>query len=145
RAAVAMQLAPALWGRLVTKLGVRYLGYLTDEPLPPTSELFLIGGPRSLRGFRNENFPAVHAVIGTVEPRFRFESGYLYLFHDGAYLNNRVRRFDGSVYTEERYRHGYGVGLAVIGPGSRLRLSLGWNPESAIDQPRLSIEFSADI
>jgi outer membrane protein assembly factor BamA len=145
RAAVAVQTVYSLWGRVVTKLGINYLGYLTDEPLPPISELYLIGGPGSLRGYRNENFSALHAVIATLEPRFRFDSGYLYLFHDGAYLNNRVRRSDSSIVTEERYRYGYGVGLAVMEPGRRLRLSLGWNPEFAFDQPRLSIEFSADI
>ena len=145
RAAVAMQTVHSLWGRMVTKLGINYLGYLTDESLPPVSELYLIGGPRSLRGYRNENFPALHAVTATLEPRFRFEGGYLYLFHDGAYLNNRVRKSDSSIVTEERYRYGYGVGMAVVEPGRRLRLSLGWNPESAFDQPRLSIEFSADL
>lgn len=145
RAAVAMQIAPSLWGRLVAKLEISYLGYLTDEPLPPVSELYLIGGPGSLRGYRNENFTALHAVIATLEPRLRFETGYLYLFHDGAYLNNRVRRSDSSIVTEERYRYGYGIGLAVMEPGRRLRLSLGWNPEFAFDQPRLSIEFSADL
>lgn len=145
RAAAAMQIVPSLWGRLVTKLGINYLGYLTDEPLPPVSELYLIGGPGSLRGYRNESFPVLHAVMATLEPRFRFAGGYLYLFHDGAYLNNRVRRSDNSIETVERYRYGYGMGLAVIEPGRRLRLSLGWNPEFAFDQPRLSIEFSADI
>ena len=145
RAAVAMQIVPSLWGRLVAKLEINYLGYRTDEPLPPVSELYLIGGPGSLRGYRNENFPALHAVIATVEPRIRFDNSYLYLFHDGAYLNNRVRRSDSSIVTKERYRYGYGIGLAVVEPGRRLRLSLGWNPESAFDQPRLSIEFSTDI
>ena len=145
RATVTMQTVQTVWGRLVAKLGINYLGYLTDEPLPPISELYLIGGPRSLRGYRNENFPALHAVISTIEPRYRFDSGYLYLFHDYAYLNNRVSKSDSSIVTEERYRYGYGIGLAVMEPGRSLRLSLGWNPESTFDQPRLSIEFSADI
>lgn len=145
RAAVAMQIVSSLRGRLVTKLGISYWGYFTDESLPPISELYLIGGPLSLRGYRNENFPVLHAVVATFEPRFRFEGGYLYLFHDGAYLNNRVRRSDNSVETVEQYSYGYGFGLAVLEPGRRFRLSLGWNPEFAIDQPRLSIEFSADI
>lgn len=145
RATVAMQIAPSLWGRLVANLGLGYQGYFTDESLPPVSELYLIGGPGSLRGYRNENFLALHAVIATLEPRLRFETGYLYLFHDGAYLNNRVRRSDSSIVTDERYRYGYGIGLAVMEPGRRLRLSLGWNPEFAFDQPRLSIEFSADL
>ena len=68
--------------------------------------------------------------------------------YDGAYLNNRVLRSDDSiepVETVEQYRHGYGLGLAIVEPGRHLRLSLSWNPESAFDQPRLSIEFSADI
>ncbi len=144
RAVIDIQNIQPLFGRFIVRTGLSYRGYFTAEALPPVSELYLIGGPPSLRGYRNENFPAVHAVTGTVEPRFRFADGYLYLFYDGAYLNNRSAA-DSIVSTEEIYRNGFGCGLAVAQPGRSVRLSLGWNPDLAFDQPRLSIEFSADI
>jgi len=131
--------------RLAMFFRAGYLGYRTEEPLPPLSELFLIGGPGSLRGYRNEQFAAIHAALFTIEPRLRFEHSYLFLFYDGAYLNNRVRDDNGVVGVQERYRDSFGFGLAVMQPGRRLKLSLGWNPELPVDQPRLSVEFSADL
>jgi hypothetical protein len=145
RAEILLQGVHRPWRRLVMKLEAGYRGYRTAESLPPLPELYLVGGPGSLRGYRNEQFPAIHTAQLTLEPRLRFEQAYLFLFYDGAYLNNRIRNFDDDVVTEERYRFGYGLGLAVVEPGRRLRLSLGWNPDLPFDQPRLSVEFSADI
>lgn len=145
RAEVSLQLVQKVWRRLVMQLVSGYRGYRTAEPLPPASELYLVGGPGSLRGFRNEQFAAIHTARATLESRLRFERAYLFLFYDAAYLNNRVRNVDDAVVTQERYRYGFGLGLAVVEPGRRLKLSLDWNPDIAFDQPRLSVEFSADI
>ncbi len=98
-----------------------------------------------MRGYRNEQFAAIHTATGSVEPRLRFDQGYLFFFYDGAYLNNRVHGDNNSIDTNEQYRYGYGLGLAVMEPGRVLRLSLGWNPELPFDQPRLSVEFTADL
>jgi len=145
RATVSLQAAQSIYRRVVMQLKGGYQGYRTTESLPPVSELYLIGGPGSLRGYRNEQFAAIHTATGSVEPRLRFEQGYLFFFYDGAYLNNRVHGDDNSIDTNEQYRYGYGLGLAVMEPGRVLRLSLGWNPELPFDQPRLSVEFTADI
>ncbi len=145
RAAVSLQIVQRVYRRVVMQLKTGYQGYRTTESLPPVSELYLVGGPGSLRGYRNEQFAAIHTATGSVEPRLRFDQGYLFCFYDGAYLNNRVHGDDNSIDTNERYRYGYGLGLAVMEPGRVLRLSLGWNPELPFDQPRLSVEFTADI
>ena len=145
RATVSLQAAQSIYRRVVMQLKGGYQGYRTTESLPPVSELYLIGGPGSLRGYRNEQFAAIHTATGSVEPRLRFEQGYFFFFYDGAYLNNRAHGDDNSIDTNEQYRYGYGLGLAVMEPGRVLRLSLGWNPELPFDQPRLSVEFTADI
>ncbi len=145
RATVSLQAAQSIYRRVVMQLKGGYQGYRTTESLPPVSELYLVGGPGSLRGYRNEQFAAIHTATGSVEPRLRFDQGYLFFFYDGAYLNNRVHGDDNSIDTNEQYRYGYGLGLAVMEPGRVLRLSLGWNPELPFDQPRLSVEFTADI
>ncbi|MCH9024013.1 MAG: BamA/TamA family outer membrane protein, partial [candidate division Zixibacteria bacterium] len=124
---------------------IRYQGLETKEDLPPLSELILIGGPGTLRGYRNEQFAAIRTVYGTVEPRLRFGSGFGFLFYDAAYLNNRLMDQSEKIETVEDFKWSYGLGLGV---GNNLRsvlLSLGWEPQAGFDQPRLSIELSSDI
>ncbi|UCD63683.1 MAG: BamA/TamA family outer membrane protein [Candidatus Zixiibacteriota bacterium] len=134
-----------LVSNLIAHVGVGYVGFETSEPLPPVSELYYIGGPGTIRGYRNEQFTALRSAYGTVEPRLRFTSGYLFAFYDAAYINNRIIGAGGGVETDEFYRCGYGLGGAVIDRARSVRLSLAWNPDSPFDQPRLSIEFSSEI
>jgi translocation and assembly module TamA len=131
--------------KMVTHVGLNYAGLETSESLPPLSELVLVGGPGTLRGFRNEQFAVLRTAYGTIEPRLRFEGGNFFLFYDAAYLNNRVPDNPGSVRTEESYRFGYGLGLALTNPGRAVRISLGWNRDLAFDEPRLAIEMFSDI
>jgi len=124
---------------------IRYQGLETKEDLPPLSELILIGGPGTLRGYRNEQFTAIRTVYGTIEPRLRFGSGFGFLFYDAAYLNNRMMDQSEKIETVEDFKWSYGLGLGV---GNNLRsvlLSFGWEPDAGFDQPRLSIELSSDI
>jgi len=134
-----------LIGRLVGYLGLHYIGLETDDDLPPLAEMILVGGPGTLRGYRNQQFVAQRTVFGTLEPRVRFESGYLSFFYDAAYLNRPIERDAGIICTEELFRGGFGIGLALHDNSRRLLLSLGWNDQSSVDQPRLSIEFSSDL
>ncbi len=130
---------------LILHLGLGYRGLETAEKLPPVSELYFIGGPGSIRGFRNEQYTAVHAGLGTLEPRYRFETGYLFIFYDGAYLDNRIADDNGVVKTDSRYVNGYGFGFGVVNSLRSIRLSLGWNPDIPFDQPQFSVEFSSSI
>ncbi|TET96642.1 MAG: hypothetical protein E3J26_00945 [Candidatus Zixiibacteriota bacterium] len=145
RVSVSIKWYKQVIGRLVGHLGLNYIGLETDESLPPISELIFIGGPVTIRGFRNEQFAVLRTAFGTVEPRLRFSSGYLFTFYDAAYLNNRVAQPDGTIRTDELYRNSYGLGIALHDSRRAIKLSLGWNPELQFDQPRLSVEFSSDI
>jgi len=133
-----------LAARLVGHVSANYRGLETGEPAPPLSELFLIGGPGTLRGWRNEQFAAQRTAYGTLETRWRFDRAYLFAFCDGAYVNRRLAGPDGAV-TDELYRSGFGLGAAVIDGDRSAVLSLGWNDRDGIKQPRLSVEFSADL
>jgi len=145
RTAVKAQWYQRLKANLIGHVRAEFLGLQTAEALPPVSELFLIGGPPAIRGFRNEQFAAIRTAYGTLEPRIRFNTGYLFFFYDGAYLNNRVSNIGGDIITEELYRYSYGLGAAVVDRGRSVKLSLGWNPDLPFDQPRLSLEFSSEI
>ncbi len=145
RADAALAMYQPLFSRLVGHVELKYRGLETSQPLPPLSELIFVGGPGTLRGYRNEQFAVLRTALVTVEPHWQFDSGYLFAFYDGAYLNNRVPAADGGVRTDERYRSGYGIGLGLADGRRSVRLSLGWNPDLSYDQPRLSIELSSDI
>ncbi len=125
-------------------LALAWDGLETAEPLPPLSEMVLVGGPGSLRGYRTEQFAAIRAARVTVEPRWRFDQGALYVFCDGAYLSNRTQ-IDNRVITRESFEYGYGLGLLLSDSARRVSLSLGWHPGIAVDQPRLAVELSLDI
>ncbi len=130
---------------LVMHLGLNYNGLESGENLLPLSELYFIGGPGTLRSFRNEQFTAQRTAFGTVEPRFRFQQGYLFIFYDAAYINYKRTGQDKTIALEELYRWGYGLGLALSDRKRSLKLSLGWNEELKFNQPRLAIELSADL
>ena len=132
-------------GPILAHLALNYEGLETREPLPPLSELVLIGGPGSLRGYRNEQFAAIRAAYGTLEPRIRFNGGYLLAFYDAAYLNNRIPAGVGSVTADELFRWSYGLGFGLGNRSRNLIMSLGFNPDLGFNEPRLSIDLSSDI
>lgn len=132
-------------GSLVGHVAGQYIGLETGEELPPPAELILVGGPGTIRGYRNDQFPVIRTALLTVEPRWRFTSGFLFAFYDGAYLNNRAGTPEGEVVTEEDFRSGYGLGLGLNDSRRSVRLSVGWNPELRFDEARLSIELTSDI
>ena len=134
-----------LIGAVVGRVNVNYSGLETNESLPPISELIYIGGPGTVRGYHNEQFVALRSAFGSLEPHLRLNSGYLFVFYDAAYINNRVADPVSIVRTDEIYRYGYGIGAAIIDGPRSVKLSLAWNPDISFDQPRLSVEFLAEI
>ncbi len=144
RAALSIDAYQRLVGRAVAHVRLGYRGLETDEVLPPLSELILIGGPGSIRGYRNEQYAAIRAATATFEPRLCFDQGALFAFYDGAYVNNRIAIGDG-FETDEFYRSGYGLGLAIVERHRSITVSLAWNPDLPLNAPRLSLEFSSDL
>lgn len=134
-----------LVGNLLGHLAVRYEGLETSEELPPLAELFLVGGPGSLRGYRTDQFAAQRVALASIEPRWRFSAGYLFVFYDAAYLNYRQEAGAGSVETNELYRDSFGLGLRLLDDDRQVTLSLGWNGEDPVDQPRLAVEIGAGL
>ncbi len=142
---VAVELYWPLIGFAVGHLGLSYIGLETSESLPPVSELTFIGGPGTLRGFRNDQYIAQRTALVTIEPRLRFRQGYIFAFYDGAYINRPIPAESGDIETDELYRYGYGLGIALADRERLLKLSVGWNEDAAFDQPCLSVQFSSDL
>lgn len=142
---LSIQAYQRIIGSFIGHLGVKYFGLETAETQPPLSELTLIGGPGTLRGYRNEQFAAQRAALGTIEPRLRFRQGYGFLFYDAAYINRRLAGGDGGVRTDELFEDSFGFGLMLHDSIRSIKMSLGWNRDAGFDQPRLSVEMSADL
>ncbi|MBD3402514.1 BamA/TamA family outer membrane protein [candidate division GN15 bacterium] len=141
---VQVEFYQSLAGPLVGHIGAVYRGLETSQELPPLSELLLIGGPGSLRGYRTDQFAVQRAAVLTLEPRLRFVGGYLFGFYELAYLNRPVQE-NSEVDTDEFYRSGFGAGLALRNDLRSVTLSLGWGEGAAVDEPHLSVELSSDI
>lgn len=103
------------------------------------SEMFRIGGLKSLRGFDEEAFFADLYAIGTIEYRFLLNmDSYLFIFADGAYYeNNAVNRN----ITDRPIGFGLGISFATkIGIFS-LTYALGKQFDNPIDARAGKIHF----
>lgn len=134
-----------VWKSFVGLVQLKYAGLETKEELPPYAELYLVGGPENLRSYRNEQFPAIRYAVLTLEPRLRFTSGYLTVFYELGYINNRVANFDGTVRTEEDFHPGYGFGITLTDNDRSISILAGWNPDTAVDNPRLMIRLRTGL
>lgn len=130
---------------IISRWQFNYQSLETSESLPPLSELFLIGGPNSIRGFDSEQFSTIRNAYLNFDLRYRFSSGYLFGFYDLAYLNNHVLSQNIEFKTDEFYRFGYGFGISLIRDNHMLKMSIGWNKDIPFDQPYLTIDISSEI
>jgi outer membrane protein assembly factor BamA len=113
----------------------------SEKPLPP-SEMFLFGGPRSLRGYRNDQFSAQRLAIFSSELRLFFSRrDYIYPFIDIAYFEKYVSRADRAVSRQDDIKVGYGVGVNLSSANRGLRIDISWGEKTAFSEPRLSIGF----
>lgn len=142
---IAVYITRPIAGSFTPHFSLKYVGLETSEDLPPISELYLIGGPGKIRGFRNEQFPAVRSLMSTFEPRFYFSQSYLFSFVDIALISNRVLRSNDLIETDNQWQSGYGFGFFLSGERNNVKMSLGWNKELPIDKPRLSIELQSSF
>lgn len=103
-----------------TTMGYRIKGGTTVGEIPPTSQFYL-GGPLSLRGYRDRHAEGKDLLLANVELRQRIpnnENLEFVLFYDA-----------GTVDLEEYYQS-YGIGLRYTVPFlGKLRFDYGWNAE----------------
>jgi outer membrane protein assembly factor BamA len=116
----------------------------TPEDFPPVSELYFIGGPGTIRGYRSDQFSARRSVFGGVELRWRGAAGYLFGFCDAAYIVQPLTRPSG-VSTDEHTKIGYGIGANLIDRDRSVMLAFAWNPEIRFSAPRLILSVATGL
>lgn len=114
-----------------TTLGYRIKGGTTLGDIAPTSRFYL-GGPLSLRGYRDRHVEGIDMLLANVELRQRVpnnENLEFVLFYDA-----------GTVDLEEYYQS-YGIGLRYTIPLlGKLRFDYGWNAEGDAPEFHFFIE-----
>ncbi len=137
---LTVEAATPLVSRLIGWLRGRYAGLESAEPLPPLSALILVGGPGSLRGYRNDQFAVERYVSGSFDLRWRSSRAWLGPFYEAAYLRPPVRLSDG-VSRDDRYVDAAGIALGLVGERQRLSLSLAWPLAEPSADPRLALDL----
>jgi len=106
----------------------------TSEKPIPYSELSLIGGPGTLRGYRNGQFAVNRSVVLSTETKFFFsDRDYIYPFLDYAYL----WQFDTQLKEITIRKLGYGLGFSLYSNERSFKIELSWAKGTAFDQPRI--------
>jgi len=135
-----------LYGLAYGYLSVAISDIETSEKPLPVSELFLFGGPGSLRGYRNDQFAARRMGLFTSELRiFYSRNDYIYPFADGAYFQRYRLDQDGGLIEDDDFELGYGFGVSLSSTTSRLRIEFAWNEEAKLSEPRLNVSFTGQF
>jgi outer membrane protein insertion porin family len=116
-----------------------YRGLESGEPSIPLSEQFYIGGARTLRGFRENQFHGRRVgysrwefVIGS-----RGENGYV--FGDGGYVLRETRMASGEIERSDLFRFGYGFGLRTASKLGHVDISFGIGEKLSLRQTKVHV------
>lgn len=102
-----------LWGHHVVALAVHGVERQSPEQVLPVSQQYFLGGARSLRGYRENEFHGNRVAWSSVEYRLLLSSlSRFFLFVDNAYIEY-PQRAGTLVQRVKRVKSGYGIGLRV--------------------------------
>ncbi|MBI5059846.1 BamA/TamA family outer membrane protein [candidate division KSB1 bacterium] len=112
----------------VASLALHARGTESDEPEIPVSDMYRLGGARTLRGYREEQFQGSRLGWASAELRYLLgEASRLYLFADAGAIYREVRTASGPA-SSSLFRPATGVGL-------RLESTLGtWGFDYGVGQ-----------
>jgi outer membrane protein assembly factor BamA len=128
--------------RLSLYLGLSYRGLESDEPLVPVSEQFYIGGARTLRGYRENQFHGRRAGFSRAEMRLGSTSREnLYLFFDTGYVLQESPAAPEAdlVLRNDLLKYGYGFGLRTHSQVGVIGLSFGFGDEVSLGRAKVHI------
>ncbi|MDP2984218.1 MAG: BamA/TamA family outer membrane protein [Candidatus Latescibacter sp.] len=109
------------------------------------SDRWWLGGASTLRGYRERIFPAVRALISTVEYRFLTgETSRVFVFVDTGYLQDRVQS-GGGIVTRSLTRTGYGFGLRLQSRAGMLGFDYGLGRGDSPGEGKLHVRLSTEF
>jgi outer membrane protein assembly factor BamA len=117
-----------------------YNGLESNEEIVPLSEQFYIGGARTLRGYRENQFHGRRVALTRWEIILgRARTDHAYLFTDGGYILNESRNQSGGVDRDDIYRVGYGFGLRTLSKLGKVDISFGVGEKLTLRQTKVHV------
>jgi outer membrane protein assembly factor BamA len=120
-------------------LHLAYRGVESVEDILPLSEQYYIGGARTLRGYRENQFHGRRIALARAELRVgRSPRENLYLFVDNGYILQEIAQESG-VQRNDLFRTGYGFGLRTRSKVGVVGLSFGLGEDVSLGQAKVHI------
>jgi outer membrane protein assembly complex protein YaeT len=129
---------PTFSERLIAAVGVHASSISTPGTSLETSDLFRLGGVRTIRGYREAELLASRFVYANAEYRVMVSRlGYLFAFLDGGYLIRDKIQSDSSEHAQQPLS--YGLGTQLDSPLGILSVSLALAKGDPLDQAKIHL------
>ena len=130
--------------RLSLAAGILFKGVDSDAGVLPLSEHYRLGGARSLRGYREDQFHGDRIGALRLEMRLgRAHRSRLYTFFDIGYFRyagpDAADPDGASIRITEETLRGFGLGLETRTAGGELSLAIGFPGSFAFDDAKLHV------
>jgi len=128
---------PTINERFIAAVGIHARNVSSTGDTLDASDLFRIGGLRTVRGYREENFLVSRYAYANLE--YRVMTGkysFLFLFSDIGYLYRDMLKGNATEQTIQAFS--YGLGAQVESPLGILTVSIGVAKGVGLDQATLS-------
>ncbi len=136
----------AAWSRTVAlEVRLRWQSVEGAELPLPRGEQWTVGGARSVRGYREEQFHGDRTGFGSAEwvlgPA---RSGQAYLFSDVGWIRE-TQESEAGLQAVERWLFGFGVGLRSPTKAGALDLSIGFAERVSLDRGKLHLALTQEF
>jgi hypothetical protein len=129
-----------LWRNLHAAVDGRSEWLASDEAGVPLSEQFTIGGARTVRGYRENQFHGRRVAYARNELRLgRSPRDGLYVFVDAGYVRQETPQSDGTTRFDDRGLTGYGFGVRSLSRVGRLDLSFAVSDGLSLRQTKVHV------
>ena len=119
--------------------GVHFKGSNGSEKIIPYTDEYKLGGIKSLRGYREEEFSGSTIAWTNLEYRFLLDgNSRFFFFTDFGYFERKVLSDDGADYKRiSGQKLGYGVGLRIDSKAGLLGLDYGLGQGDSFSQGKI--------
>jgi hypothetical protein len=112
----------------------------SDEDAVPLSEQFTIGGARTVRGYRENQFHGRRIAYARNELRLgRSPRDGFYAFVDAGYVQQEIAQTDGAALFDGKGLTGYGFGVRSLSRVGRLDLSFAVSDGLSLRQTKVHV------
>lgn len=132
-------LVPAFWSLYYSLDGLAQT-LESDEATIPLPEQFYLGGARTVRGYREDQFHGRRAAFARNELRLgRTPREGFYAFADAGYVLQPTTAADGSPAEDGLGLLGYGFGVRSASPLGRIDLSFAVSGKPSLEQTKVHV------